>query len=76
MLQDELNLAKTNQLELWMQDTEDTVEQMRLNGILDDIEYAAVEATLGRFQDEMSAGNLDEANTILTRLNDWLMDQS
>ena len=75
MLQDALDLAKTNQLELWMQDTEDAVEQMRLNGILDDIEYAAVEATLGRFQEEMDAGNLDEANTILTRLNNWLTDQ-
>ena len=74
-LQDELDLAKTNQLELWMQDTEDTVEQMRLDGTLDDIEYAAVEATLGRFQEEMDAGDLDEANIILTRLNNWLLDQ-
>ena len=74
-LQDELNLAKTNQLELWMQDTEDTVDQMRLDGTLDDIEYAAVEATLNRFVEEKDAGDLDEANTILTRLNDWLLDQ-
>ena len=74
-LQDELDLAKTNQLELWMQDTEDTVEVMRLDGTLDDIEYAAVEATLGRFQEEMDDGDLDEANLILTRLNNWLRDQ-
>ena len=74
-LQDELDLAKTNQLELWMQDTEDTVERMRLDGTLDDIEYAAVEATLGRFQEEMDDGDLDEANLILTRLNNWLLNQ-
>ena len=74
-LQQDLNLAKTNQLELWMQHTQDTAERMHQDGILNEIEYAAVEATLDRFLDEMDAGDLDEVRLLLTRLNDWLLDQ-
>lgn len=74
-LKQDLDLAKANQLELWMRQTQTTAAQMLQQGVLDDIEYAAVEATLDRFLEEMEAGDLDEAETLLTRLNAWLLDQ-
>lgn len=74
-IKQEMDLAKANQLELWMQQTRDTAERMHQEGDLDDIEYAAVQATLGRFLEEMERGDLDEAGTILDRLNEWLLDR-
>jgi hypothetical protein len=75
MLKQDLDLVKANQLELWMQHIQSTAERMLQQGVLDDIEHAAVEATLDRFLEEMDAGDLDEAETLLTRLNAWLLDQ-
>ncbi|MCE2508280.1 MAG: hypothetical protein J4G04_03135 [Nitrosopumilaceae archaeon] len=75
MLKQDLDLVNANQLELWMRHTQTTAAQMLQQGVLDDIEYAAVEATLDRFLEEMEAGDLDEARTLLNRLNAWLSEQ-
>lgn len=71
----ELDLVKVNQLELWMEEIQGISERMYQDGELDDIEYAAVKATLGRFLDEMDNNDLDEAEIILNRLDKWLMNK-
>lgn len=74
-IKQDLDTVKANQLEKRMQDTNYTVKQLLQQGILDDIEHAAVEATLERFLDEMDLGDLDEAEMLLDRLDAWLLDQ-
>lgn len=69
-----LKLDTVDQLQLWGLQLEDTVGQFWIDDKIDDAEYTSALVTLEKCRFFLDIEELDEAETLLAELNDWLVD--
>lgn len=68
-----LKLDTVDQLQLWGLQLEDTVGQFWIDDKIDDAEYTSALVTLEKCRFFLDIEELDEAETLLVELNDWLV---
>lgn len=69
-----LSLDTVDQLQLWGLQLEDTVRQFWIDDKIDDAEYTSALVTLEKCRFFLDIEEIDEAETLLDELNDWLVD--
>lgn len=69
-----LKLDPVDQLQLWGLQLEDAVRQSWMDGAIDDAEYTSALVTLEKCRFFLDIEELDEAESLLVDLNDWLLD--
>ncbi|MYB30603.1 MAG: hypothetical protein F4Y18_06170 [Cenarchaeum sp. SB0663_bin_5] len=69
-----LSLDTVDQLQLWGLQLEDTVRQFWIDDKIDDAEYTSALVTLEKCRFFLDIEEIDEAETLLDELNNWLVD--
>ncbi len=69
-----LSLDTVDQLQLWGLQLEDTVRQFWIDDKVDEAEYTSALVTLEKCRFFLDIEEIDEAETLLDELNDWLVD--
>lgn len=73
-IKQDLDLAESDRLEVWMWQMEDTIKRLSDDDIIDNLEYNAATISLDRCKEMLTDGDLDKAEVRLGQINDWLFD--
>ena len=73
-IKQDLDLAESDRLEVWVWQLEDTIERLSNDDIIDNLEYNAATISLDRCKEMLADGDLDKAEVRLGQINDWLFD--
>lgn len=73
-IKQDLDLAESDRLEVWVWQLEDTIDRLSDDDIIDNLEYNAAVLSLDRCKDMLADGDLDKAEIRLGQINDWLFD--
>ena len=69
-----LELNQGDQLQLWSLHLEDAVRQAWVDGTIDDVEYTSALVTLEKCRFFLDIEELDEAESLLVNLDNWLVE--
>lgn len=73
-IKQDLDLAESDRLEVWVWQLEDTIDRLSDDDIIDNLEYNAAVISLDRCKEVLADGDLDKAEIRLGQINDWLFD--
>lgn len=73
-IKQDLDLAESDRLEVWVWQLEDTIDRLSDDDIIDNLEYNAAVISLDRCKEMLADGDLDKAEIRLGQINDWLFD--
>lgn len=69
----DLDLDRSDRLEVWVMQVENTIMRLWDSGAMDRIEYNAVTMSLDKCKGMLAAGEFSEAEAFLGQINDWLI---